>query len=91
MATGSPWLRVYDETGRLMARTNPALRHVFHANGLRLEDEPMLGRGLLRLAEQRFRKRRILRTFALRAWAAVKRAWTALRCEEFEERMGALR
>ena len=81
------WLHVYDDNGRLMARTNPSLRHVFRGNGLRLEDEPMLSRGMARLSETErcYRPRRRLRKLALRAWAALKRALAALRCDEFEE------
>ena len=93
MATGSSWIRVFDETGRLMAITDPVLRPVFRAQHLTMEDEPMLERGIERLsrAERPFRQRRRLRKMALRAWAAIKRAVAWLRYDQFDQRMGARR
>jgi len=98
MATGSSWIRVFDQIeGRLVGKVRPEwaplLRPIFRANGLRLEDEPMVERGIEQLsrAERPFRNRRRLRKVARRAWAAIKRAVAWLRCDEFEQRMGARR
>ena len=98
MATGSSWIQVFDELeGRLVGTVRPEwatlLRPIFRANGLRLEDEPMLERRIEQLsrAERPFRNRRRLRKFALRAWAAIKRAVAWLRQDELTDRIGALR
>lgn len=91
------WIRVFDETGAevgtVRADWAPLLRPVFRRHGLMLEDEPLLERGIKRLsrAERPFRQRRRLRKLALRAWAAIKRAVAWLRCDEFTDRIGALR